>query len=87
MFAAVETIIGMTACFHVFFTAEMLMTSQDDFKEHGKLFSASVIICCNVILLTFFVIIISRNLKVENYSTFAKKSMVSICKRVQQVIK
>ncbi len=76
IFSLIQTIIGITAGFHFLFTAEMLLTKQDDFKDIGRFLSASIILCLNIIFFSVFFVLISKHINAEIYFTFLKNSTV-----------
>jgi hypothetical protein len=61
-------LLGLTWGFHLTFTVQMLVTTeQSDVTEHGWLFSMSFIYLANLLLITFFLILLLPQLSWEQW--------------------
>ena len=73
IFTIFKTIIGLSGGFHVLFTAEMLLTQQDDFKAAGKFLSLMMIIFCNLAIFSLIFLMLSETVTAELYFSIFKR--------------
>ena len=60
--------VGATWCFHFTFTAWMITKNQPDLSQHGTFFSLVVIYLANLLILSIFLIMVSRGITFHGFS-------------------
>lgn len=59
--------IGATWCFHLTFTAWMILKNQPDLRQNGTFFSLVVIYLVNLLILSAFLIIVSQEISAKSF--------------------
>lgn len=61
--------IGASWCFHLTFTAWMITKNQPDLKQNGTFFSLTVIYLVNLLIVSAFLIIVTREVSLYGFGT------------------
>jgi hypothetical protein len=87
IFIFLKTIIGMTIGFHVLFTLEMAVTAQDDFRRYGAFFSRAVIVMMNLLIFAGLLILLSKDVNIELFFSYAKKCIILFATKIREMVK
>ncbi len=60
--------VGATWCFHLTFTAWMILKNQPDLRQNGTFFSLAVIYLVNLLVLSTFLVVVSREISVRSFT-------------------
>jgi hypothetical protein len=59
--------VGATWCFHLTFTGWMILKNQPDLRQNGTFFSLTIIYLVNLLVLSAFLIIVSREISAKGF--------------------
>jgi hypothetical protein len=87
IFIFLKTILGMTIGFHILFTLEMAVTAQDDFRRYGAFFSRAVIVMMNLLLFAGLLILLSKDVNIELFFSYAKNCIILFATEIYKMVK
>lgn len=79
-------LLGGSWCFHAVWTLWMLPRDQPDLQEHGRIYSLSIILLANMILLTVMACLLSPDLRLLDFASLWVNNLLDVSSYLREHI-